>query len=75
MKAVIGIDIARTSYVAHVNEVGTKEFSNDQKGHEKMLSWVKKNSEGQQRLFVMEATSTYHVSCAYFLYNLSLIHI
>lgn len=49
---------------------GSKRFSNDGKGFEELLRWSKKRQkDGHQLLFVMEATGVYHENLCYFLYE------
>jgi transposase len=72
MNAYIGIDIAKKTYAVAVRINGKskhKEFDNKADGHRQMLSWAMKATSDNQRCFIMEATSTYHLDCALFLHQ------
>ena len=71
MPANIGIDIAKRTYAVAVKigeKASTGEFSNDVKGHSQMMRWIKKITKNADRLFIMEATSTYHLDLAIWLF-------
>lgn len=72
MTQFIGIDISKLNYTVCIKKgdsVRVAEFQNNPDGHQKMLKWVKSNSKDEERVFVMEATSTYHIDCALYLYS------
>ncbi len=74
MNAYIGIDIAKKSYECSIradSKIKHKGFGNDYNGHSKMLKWVKSITGNSKRIFVMEATSTYHLDCALFIHQQS----
>ena len=77
LKQVVGIDVAQKELVVsygiikddlQAEIVSNKTFGNTNDGFLKLLSWVKKISDGESNVhFVMEATGVYHESFAYFL--------
>ena len=79
VKQVLGIDVAQKELVVclatkydDLSEGGYfhKVFSNEKKGFEQMLQWIKKLTEETVPVnYVMEATGVYHESLAYFLRN------
>ena len=87
LKYVAGIDVAKKELVVCLGRIyedlktelyAHKTFTNNPKGFEALLLWVKKHSDQDVLLrFVMEATGVYHEALAYFLdeqgYELSII--
>ena len=85
-EAVIGIDISKASFDSVMRGAGKEQhqvFSNDQKGYEKIVAWIRKQPERVVHVG-MEATGRYWVGLTEYLYqegytvsviNLSLIHI
>ena len=72
MLANIGIDIAKKTYALAIkigDKISTGEFTNDAKGHAQMMRWVKRITKNSDRLFIMEATSTYHLDLAIWLFT------
>ncbi|KKL68069.1 hypothetical protein LCGC14_2128670 [marine sediment metagenome] len=74
----VGIDIASEKFdVVFKEEVqgiikikGSKNFSNNAKGFGELLQWSQKRQKnGYDLLFVMEATGVYHENLCYFLYD------
>ena len=72
MIARIGIDIAKKLYSVVIligEKMLTSEFTNDVKGHAQMMRWVKRATKNIERVFIMEATSTYHLDLALYLFS------
>ena len=77
LKQVVAADVAQDELVVCLGKmyddliselVGHKTFSNDQKGFNSLIEWVKKLMDVDVPLqYVMEATGVYHESFAYFL--------
>jgi len=66
----IGIDIGRNSFVAAVivkEKSRFQKFPNTPGGHERLLKWAEnwtRKAKSGELVFVMEATSRYHLDCA-----------
>jgi transposase len=77
IKQIVGIDVAQKELVVCLGRMlqdltyelyAHKTFSNNRKGHEQFISWVKKQTiEGVSIRYVMEATGVYHEALAYYL--------
>jgi len=79
VKQVAGIDVAQNELVVHLGKmyddwnpelIASKNFTNDKKGFESLLLWVKKLMDPDHAVtvrYVMEATGVYHESLAYWL--------
>jgi len=79
VKQVAGIDVAQNELVVHLGKmyddwnpelIASKNFTNDRKGFESLISWVKKLTDGDNAVmvrYVMEATGVYHECLAYWL--------
>lgn len=77
VKQVCGIDIAQNELVVALGRMyddlspdvyAHKAFTNNAKGFELLLKWVKKLSGDVDVHYVMEATGVYHEKLAYYLY-------
>ncbi|MGZ8517981.1 MAG: IS110 family RNA-guided transposase [Chitinophagaceae bacterium] len=87
IKHVVGIDVAQLELVVSLgvmfedlnHQIGkAKTFTNNSKGFNALMAWVKKNVDDEANLrFVMEATGVYHEKLAYFLddrkYSISVV--
>lgn len=87
VKQVVGIDVAQSELVVSLGVMmedlnhilgQPKSFTNNLKGFNALMAWVKKNVDDETKLrFVMEATGVYHEKLAYFLddrgYSLSVV--
>jgi transposase len=60
----VGIDISKSTFDIHGDEIGKEELSNEQKGFKHLLNRLEKDS-----CCVMEATGAYHHRLAQFLYD------
>lgn len=79
LKQNVGVDIAKLNFVStfttllegqKIENKITSSFSNDKKGMEDFLKWIKKNKDAKLDVHVtMEATGVYYESLAYFLYE------
>ena len=77
IKQIVGIDVAQLELVVtlgfmfedlSVQISGAKTFTNNVKGFNALMAWLKKNGDDKVSLhFVMEATGVYHEKLAYFL--------
>lgn len=70
-KSCLGIDISKLSFCAALKINGkekVKSFSNDEKGFNKLLEWLQKNSSEHYHC-CMEATGKYGEKLAVFLYS------
>ena len=77
LKQVLGVDVAQDELVVSfgrmfedqsIELIGSKAFSNTQKGFRELFSWVKRVQDTSIAVhFVMEATGVYHEEFAYFL--------
>ncbi len=72
-KVYCGIDISKKSFdvcvIDHKCRQHEKEFDNTHTGFTKMLSWCRGIARKCQFHFCMEATGSYHVALAYFLFE------
>lgn len=78
VRLVIGIDISKDDFHACIKEKnalgevkikGTHSFANDSNGFDAMALWaLKKENQGVQVSYVMEATGSYYENLAYYLY-------
>jgi len=81
LKQVVGIDVAQKELVVSLGRLredlsvelyASKTFSNNQKGHNSLIDWVRKTSDSTVAIqFVMEATGVYHEALAYLLVDRS----
>ncbi len=71
IKETIGIDVSKLTLDVYLNKAALyKQFSNDQVGFKKILSWVKsKELEPQELLFCFEHTGWYCLLLGYFLHD------
>ena len=77
VKQVVGIDVAQKELVVCLGRMyddwspelySSKNFANNAKGFEALVSWVKKMTDPQVSIrYVMEATGIYHESLCYYL--------
>lgn len=70
-EAVIGIDISKASFDSVMRGAGKEQhqvFSNDQKGYEKIVAWIRKQPERVVHVG-MEATGRYWVGLTEYLYQ------
>ena len=71
----IGIDISKNFYVAAALVKGksrVQKFPNTFGGHERLIKWAEnreRKAKSGELVFVMEATSRYHLDCALFLHS------
>lgn len=59
-----GIDISKKSFHVYAEEIGYKEFSNDERGYAELLSYL-----DEEDCCVMEATGAYHFRLANYLHQ------
>jgi transposase len=87
LKQVAGIDVAQKELVVSFGKltddvtieiIGTRAFTNNQKGFASLIAWTEKNLHAEASLqFVLEATGVYHEALAHFLcekeYSVSIV--
>lgn len=76
----VGIDISKASFTAcictrQLNNVLTysevKNFKNEKTGFNQLLRWVRKECDGKDLNFLMEATGVYYERLAYYLHKIN----